>query len=233
MRYIWIGCRRCLRAIRGVPENDDWLISEIHSKAMLVWVWGCTWRRQWSVFDDTLGGCDRVNLEMHYEIAIKRVWRCTWSPWWSNYRDGLGGHLRASLEIHLEAVVGRVWRCTWRQWSCKLGGRNCASLEIHLEALIVPVRRPQLCDFGDALRVRDCANLEAVIWRVWIGTLRQSMDSVPGAGTLFITQLTHNRGDATWWVHLWGLMESWLMLVDPVGRHTGSWIYIWGSTHNH
>jgi len=31
-RYIWTGCRQCLRAIRGASENHDGLNSEIHSE---------------------------------------------------------------------------------------------------------------------------------------------------------------------------------------------------------
>jgi len=35
------------------------------------------------------------------------------------------------------------------------------------------------------------------------------------------------------WLYLWALMESWLIAVDHVGRHAGSWRYIQGSTCNH
>jgi len=37
----------------------------------------------------------------------------------------------------------------------------------------------------------------------------------------------------TRWLYLWALMESWLMAVDCVWRHAGSWSYIHGSTRNH
>jgi len=43
--YIWTGCRRCLRAIRGAPENHDRVSSEIYSKAVIERLWRCTWRR--------------------------------------------------------------------------------------------------------------------------------------------------------------------------------------------
>jgi len=35
------------------------------------------------------------------------------------------------------------------------------------------------------------------------------------------------------WLYLWALMASWLIAVDRVGRHAGSWSYIQGSTRNH
>jgi len=44
-RYIWTGCRWCLRAIWAAPENDDQVNSEIYSKAVVERVWRCTWRR--------------------------------------------------------------------------------------------------------------------------------------------------------------------------------------------
>ena len=40
-RYIWTGCRRCLRAIRGAPENDNRVNLEIHSEAVIERVWRC------------------------------------------------------------------------------------------------------------------------------------------------------------------------------------------------
>jgi len=42
-------------------------------------------------------------------------------------------------------------------------------------------------EFGDTLGGCDRASLEAVIERVWMSTGRQSMDSAPGAETLFIS----------------------------------------------
>jgi len=48
------------------------------------------------------------------------------------------------------------------------------------------------------------------------------MDSAPGAETLFISLLTHNRGNVTRVLYLSVFMESWLMAVDRSGRHAGS-----------
>ena len=47
--------------------------------------------------------------------------------------------------------------------------------------------RPQSSEFGDALGCRDGGNLEGVIERVWITPKRRSMDSTPGAKTVFIS----------------------------------------------
>jgi len=59
------------------------------------------------------------------------------------------------------------------------------------------------------------------------------MNGAPGAGTLFISSLTRNRGNVTRWLYLWALMQSWLVAVDRVGRHAGSWSYIQRSIRNH
>jgi len=59
------------------------------------------------------------------------------------------------------------------------------------------------------------------------------MDGTLGAETLLINQLTRNCGCVTRWLYLWVLMESWLMAVDQVGRHTGRYNYMPGSTGNH
>jgi hypothetical protein len=36
IRYIWTGCMRGLRTIRGAPEDDDRMNSEIHLEAVIV-----------------------------------------------------------------------------------------------------------------------------------------------------------------------------------------------------
>jgi hypothetical protein len=38
-RYIWTSSSRCLRAIRGAPENEDPVNSKIHSEAMIERIW--------------------------------------------------------------------------------------------------------------------------------------------------------------------------------------------------
>ena len=63
--YTRTGCWRCLRAIRGAPENDDRMNSEIHSEAVIERVWRCNWRSRLNELRDALGGRDGVSLEMH------------------------------------------------------------------------------------------------------------------------------------------------------------------------
>jgi len=38
-RYIWTSCRRCLREIRGAPEIDDRVNSEMRLEAVIERVW--------------------------------------------------------------------------------------------------------------------------------------------------------------------------------------------------
>jgi len=159
-----------------------------------------------SLINDVLRGGDQASWGIHLEAEIEWTQRCTWRPGSSELRDALRGRDRANLE----AVIERVWRYTWWLWlsECgdELGGCDRASLEIHLEAVMK--------------------------WD-WTRTWRRSMDGAPGAETLIISYLTHNRGNVTMWLYLWALMESWLMAVDRVGRYAGIWCYIQGSTRNH
>jgi hypothetical protein len=56
IRYIWTGWRRWFREIRGAPEDDDRVNSEIHLEAVIEQVWRCTWRPRSSELRDALGG---------------------------------------------------------------------------------------------------------------------------------------------------------------------------------
>ena len=139
--------------------------------------------------------------------------------------------------MHLEALIEQIWRCTWRPWSSEFGGRDQASLEMLLEAVIKRVCRctwrPWSCELGGCNRASLEIHLEAGIERDWTSTGRQSMDTAPGAETLFNRLITRNHGNVTRWLYLWALMQSWLKAVDRVGRHARSWSYIQGSTPNH
>ena len=73
-RYIWTGCGRWLRAIRGAPENEDLVNPEICSEAVIKRVSRYTWRLWSCEFGDALGGRDRASLEMHLEAVIERMW---------------------------------------------------------------------------------------------------------------------------------------------------------------
>jgi len=69
--------------------------------------------------------------------------------------------------------------------------------------------------------------------RDWTSTWKRSIVGMLGAETLFITLITCNRGNMTWWRYSWAHMESWLIVVDCVGKHARRWSYIRGSTRNH
>jgi len=60
-----------MRAIRGTPENDDRVNSEIHSEAAIERVWSCNWRVRFSELRDALGGRYRPSLEMHLEAKVE------------------------------------------------------------------------------------------------------------------------------------------------------------------
>jgi len=124
-RYSWTGCRRCLRASRGAPENDDQVNSGIHTRAVIEWVWGWT-------LEAVIERVWRWTLQG----AIERVWRCTWRPRPSEFGDAIGCRDRVTLET----VIEQVLRYTCRLWSSELGdalrGHDLASLEMHLEAVI-------------------------------------------------------------------------------------------------
>jgi len=113
-----------------------------------------------SLVNDVLEGHDRASWDIHLEAEIEWTQRWTWRPGSSELRDALGGRDRANLE----AIIKRVWRYTWWLWLSEfedaLGGCDRASLEMHLEAVMK--------------------------W-VWKSTWTQSMDSAPGAETLFIS----------------------------------------------
>jgi len=103
--YIWTGDRRCLRAIRGAPEDDDRVHSEMQLEAEFEGSQRCTWRLQSSQFGDALEGRYRLNSVMHLVAIIERVWRCTWRPRASELRDAIGGRDQACLEMHLYGVI--------------------------------------------------------------------------------------------------------------------------------
>jgi len=128
-QYIWTGSARWLRAIGGGPEDDDRVNSEIHSEAVIKWVWRFNWRPRLNELRDALRGGDRASLEFHFEAVIVRVWRCTWRPRWGELRHALGGRNRASLDVHLEAKIEWAPRCTP---SC-----DRASSEMHLQQAMI------------------------------------------------------------------------------------------------
>jgi len=93
---------RRLRAIRGAPEDDDRVNSEIHSEAVIKLVWRRNWRPRLGELRDALGGRVRASLEMHLETEIERTLRCTGRPWLSEFGLAFGCRYRVNSEMHSE-----------------------------------------------------------------------------------------------------------------------------------
>jgi len=111
-RYISTGCMRCLRTSQGALEDDNRVNSEIHSEAVIEWVWRCTWRPKSSELRDALGGRDRASSEMHVEARVStKIYPPR--PCSSEFGDPLERWDRASLEMHLPAIIEWDWRGTF------------------------------------------------------------------------------------------------------------------------
>jgi len=183
-RYnIWTACRRCLRGIQGVPQNENRVNSEIHSEAVIERVLRCNCRSRLSQLRDAQGGHNRANLEMQLEIEIVWTQRCNGRLWSSEIGDAHAGRSRVNSvskfgdaigdldwvnsEMHLEDVIERVWRCTRRPWSSELE----VQLETEIEWTPRCTGRPWSIEFGDAIGDRAWVNSEmhweTVIERVW------------------------------------------------------------------
>jgi len=158
--------------------------------------------------------------------TIKWTQRYTPRPWSSQFGDALG----VLDAVNLEVVIERVWRYTWMLRSCELGGRIRASLVIHLEGVMEWVSgytcRLWWSEFGDSLGGRDRARLDEYLEAVD----RRCAGCWDCIGQL--VDLQRWECDKRW-PYLWALPQSWLMAVDCIGRHAGSWSYIEGSTCNH
>jgi len=86
------GFRRCLSAIPGPPQDDDWVNSEMHSEAVIEHIWRYTSRPWSSQFGDSHGRGDQACLEMNLEAVIEWVRGYSCRPWSSEFADPLGGH---------------------------------------------------------------------------------------------------------------------------------------------
>jgi len=108
---LWTGCKRWLSAIRGAPENDDRVISELHSEAVIEQVWTCTWR-PWSC---ELRGHNRATLEIHLEAVTSSPghwdlgWR--WILVLGAIRVSWGGLVIWRLRLHRSRLVYRLAAC--------------------------------------------------------------------------------------------------------------------------
>jgi len=168
----------------------------------------------------------------HRTIPKLTVWVC-WQPGWPIWQRfrldpdpdpkwcsrTVANTNRVSMEMHLEAAIVRSRRYTWRPWSSEhrdaLRGCDRASFEMYLQSIIER-------DWRSTWR-----------WSSWTRSIwRRSRGAVPGAETLFISYLTHNRGNVTRWCYLWSSYGELAGDGQSVGRHAGSWSYIQGSTCN-
>jgi len=132
-QYIWTGCRLCLRAIQGAPEDDDGANSEMHLEAVIKQVWSCTWRPRWSELRDVPGGRNWACLGMHLETITSAQCKSVWKPY-ANLPDtpvaltsaskyfqmlpappgALGSALRLCKSIHQQNVI---WSGSYTQSS--------------------------------------------------------------------------------------------------------------------
>jgi len=147
------------------------------------------------------------------------------------------GRNRAGWDIHLEAVIEHVWwDALGRPWSCglwspkgsifahALAGRNRARLEIHSDAVLERcwrcTSRPWVCQRAGCNSAHFDQYVDAVEW--WRAQCCNTFHQ-------FVNWLLW---ECDRWHYIAALMESWLMAVDCVGRHSGSWNYIQTSTLN-
>jgi hypothetical protein len=63
-----------MRAIRGAPEREDVVNSEILMKAVIEQVWRSTGRVTPSELRYALGGRNRVTFVVHLMAMMERVW---------------------------------------------------------------------------------------------------------------------------------------------------------------
>jgi len=137
------------------------------------------------------------------------------------------------FEKLLRMTIEWTQRYTWRRFMLQVrdahGGRDRASLEMHWEALIEWTQRctwrSWSSTFGDSLGGQDRARLEEYLQAVERRHAR-CWDSIHR-----LVNLQPRESDE---VTLPSncLMESWLVMVDLLGRHVWSWRFIQGSTHN-
>jgi len=119
---ILTGYTMSVRAIRGIPQPNDWvniqIQLEIHMEAKMKWMWRETWWTRLSKLRQALGSCYHVNLVLYLEMMIVGPWR-----------------------YNLEVVMVQLWRYTWRSSSWELshvlGVQDRVNIERYLEAAIM------------------------------------------------------------------------------------------------
>jgi len=146
VRIHWVLMMGCVPFSSSVSPHRDRVNFEMHSEAVIVWVWRYTWRLWYSKFGDEIGGRNGAKLQN----VIEPVWRYTWRLWSSEYWDALQGRDRTSLEMNLdgrngsnlEAIIERVWSYASRLWLSELGHAlgGCAWTRLHEYLVVVDGR---------------------------------------------------------------------------------------------
>jgi len=98
----------------------NWVNWEMHSEAVIEWVWTCTRMLRSSKLREALGGCDRANFEMQLQTEIQSTQIYTGRPWSRKFRDTLGGSDWARLDDYYgggrsagSRSGGRWWAASW------------------------------------------------------------------------------------------------------------------------
>jgi len=185
----------------------------MHSEIVIWWIWRCSWRP----CSCELGGHNREISEIHFEGTIELVRRCPWRHWSSELPDAHRGCDWPSKEMHLQAVIEQDWKSTWR-WSILqvvdlAGGRSCSWSIMQ----VVDVAGVRLC----GLSILQVVHPEAVN-----GRRAGCWDCIH---RIVKTQLWECDEVTVPLQLLWRTGWCWSTCV---GRHTGSWSYIEGSTCN-
>jgi len=232
-------------SISRLAADGAWEQFVVHLQMVIKGIPRRTWKPWRSEFGDTIAGQDPANLEAVIEyLGTHTSW-----PWWCKLGDHywttlvmlVGGRDNVNLEAEIEWVLRCTWVAmivwTWRLWLGEFGDALGGHDHANLQAVLKQCCRQRCSESRAALWFREWVSLwmqlKAVIKWERRSSWRQSIDSGLQSVVVFISELTLNCGNVTRWLHLPTLMESWLMTVNHVGRHTRSWRYILGSTCIH
>jgi len=110
-----------LRAIGGVPENDDRVNSVMNLQAGIMQPSRCTWRPGQSECSHRHVRGDGGSFQIALEAVNERVWRhleaiivWLWQPVSVQSIDTLGCCDLVDLDMHSEVILKRVLRCIWK-----------------------------------------------------------------------------------------------------------------------
>jgi len=123
-----------------------------------------------------------------------------------------------STSNHCRAVWEKqhlLWECCCCAWKCMWSGQDWANLEATMEHVWKYLWRRWLCLLGDAFW-RPWSSRDW--WRSW----RRLTGGAPGAWESIHQLVLWHPMQSDKVIYLWALMQSWLIAVDHVRRHTGS-----------